>query len=117
MSEQWFAIYNNDTGQLISVGTVLGDVPDGHAAVMLPDRPDDFEMWDEPSRAFVQRPPKVLVDRLQDLINDPRYADFQAAWASLGPAQKAALRNGLIRLLGKLRWRPTSAPVDLDPEP
>lgn len=111
----WTALYDTDTGRLVSVGQIVSDpLPAGLTAVTLPDRPQDSEMWDAPSRAFVARPAKVLVDRLAELLTDPRYADFQDVWANIPAARRTALRNAMIRLLGRHRFRNAAEDTGLD---
>jgi hypothetical protein len=103
----WYAVYVTATGRLVSVGqTVAEPLPDHLQAVTLAGPPADGEMWDATTKAFVARPPKVLVDRLQDIITHPDYADdLQLLWSSLNATQRTRLRNALIRLLGPQRWR------------
>jgi hypothetical protein len=67
-------------------------------------------MWDETTTSFVDRPAKVLIDRLQDLTDDPALA---AVWTRLTVAQRTVLRNRLVALLGSQRIRGSSEPVNL----
>lgn len=108
----WAALYRTDTGALVSVGTVVtGELPPGTAVLPLADRPSDSEMWDESSRTFVPRPAKVLVDRMDDLIDDPEFAPL---WASLNTGRRSRMRAVLARLLGRRRYRAAGETMELD---
>ncbi|MCC6192057.1 MAG: hypothetical protein IT318_23760 [Anaerolineales bacterium] len=112
----WQALYETATGRLVSVGSVVAEpLPAGLAALALAGPPNvDGEMWDAGTRAFVARPAKVLIDRLDDLITDSRYsADLIALWNALNATNRNRLRTGLIRLLGSQRWRTAGEAVDL----
>lgn len=102
----WFAVYDSTTGDLKSVGTVIAPQAALDAqnltAVQLAGKPDDATMWDKTSKAFVARPAKVLVDRLQDFLDD---TNFLAVWNGLSAGQKNAVRTTMIRILGKRRFR------------
>ena len=116
MAEQWYAIHNAQTGQLFSIATVIADVlPAGHTAMLLPVAPlANGLLWNATTRTFVGMQPEVLVDRLQDILTNPAYSDFVTAWNALNAAQKTALRNALLRLLGNLRFRGQLDPIELD---
>lgn len=112
----WHYLYETATGRLLSEAeadvaptTVAGVTVLSRAA-----RAADTEMWDPATFAFVARPAKVLVDRLDDLNNDP---DLAAVWTRLTVAQRTALRNRLVRLLGYRRYRGSGEPVDLGDRP
>jgi hypothetical protein len=110
----WHAVIDDATGRLVSLGQVVADpLPAGLVAQDLPGRPADSQMWDEATRSFVPRPPKVLVDRIQDLADDPALV---AVWTRLTAVQRTALRNRLVQLLGPHRFRSQSTPVDLGSE-
>lgn len=107
----WFALYKTATGDLLSVGSVIADtLPDGVTLLQLAGQPRDNEMWDAASRAFVVRPAKVLIDRLDDLLAD---SDFSTVWNTLSAARRTALRQALIKLLGAQRFRALSEPGGL----
>lgn len=112
----WYAIYNKSTGRLVSLGTVITDPLPAHLeAVTLADKPADSEMWDEATKAYVPRPAKVLMDRLQDLVTHGDYADdFKAVWDTLSAGNKTKIRNGLIRLLGRHRFRNQSESIEIN---
>lgn len=115
MPEQWYAIYDTTSGFLYSVGTVITDpLPPGTAALELPGEPTPAVMWDEATRNFILRPPKILIDRLQDIIAHADYADFKAVWDKLTPVQKEKVRNALIKLLGRARWRNVSESITVE---
>lgn len=109
------AFYDLATGRLLSVGSVWpAELPVGMAYAEYPTPPDlDNTAWDEALQDFKARPAKVLVDRLEDLINDPKYADFQTAWNNLSPTRKTALRSAIILFLGRFRYRTPSQDTSL----
>lgn len=56
----WYAVYRNDTGALVSIGTVLGEgIPGAElGAVPYEQRPDlALVEWDPAQRLFVPKPP------------------------------------------------------------
>lgn len=105
----WYCYYD-DTGRLVSQGSLDTPAPDGLTRLELPAKPPDSQMWDESTRSFVPRPAKVLVDRLQDLADDP---ELVAVWQQLTVAQRQVLRDRLGRLLGQYRYRNEAQPQDL----
>lgn len=99
----WYYIYQTSDGKLKSETDVLPvGLGTGLDFVTLTNRVDSSVMWDEGTHAFIARPAKVLIDRLQDLLDIPSFAD---AYNALSAARKTAVRNGLIQLLGKRRFR------------
>ena len=116
MSEQWYAVYMAQTGQLLSLATLVAPVlPVGSTAEQLAGNPlATGLLWDAPTRQFAAMAPSPLIDRFQDLLVDPRYADFVTAWNALNAAQRTALRTALSRLLGRMRYRSVDDQVDLD---
>lgn len=111
----YYAIYETATGRLVSLGNVLGDhLPDNLTVIDIGTAPDlRLVVWDEGTRTFIQRPAKVLVDRLDDLRAQPGMTAF---WNSLTGAQKTVLANALITVFGKLRYRAQYQPVSMGPE-
>lgn len=110
--EKWYAIYNTTSGFLYSVGTVITQpLRPGTTSLELAGEPTPAVMWDESTRNFIPRPPKVLIDRLQDIITHADYADFKEVWDALNAARKEKVRNGLVRLLGRARWRNASESI------
>lgn len=95
---------------MVSVGTVLGKLPDRLESISLADRPSDDEQWDAATRRYVPRPPQVLIDRLEDLRDD---TDFKVAWQALSTMQKTQLEKALIKLLGGARYRSPDEPKEL----
>lgn len=110
--------YEIATGRLLSVGTTWAADPGpgvGFVDYDLPQMPDLSNlMWDEAQLAFVARPAKILVDRFDDLINLPEYADFQTVWNGLSTNRKNTLRNVMIFLLGRRRYRAAGMGITLD---
>ena len=106
----WHYLYDSVTGRLLTEASEpISSPPSGTAILSRPTRADTPDMWDVSSRAFIPRPPKVLVDRLQDLPTHAQFAGFKTVWESLTPAQKAALRDALIAWLGRARFRNSAA--------
>jgi hypothetical protein len=102
----WHAIYETVSGQLVSVGQVVAEpLPDGLTDLVLTDQPPDTQMWDPVTHTYIARPVKVRVDRLDDLQSHPSFADFLTAYQSLSVANRTRLRNALILLLGRYRFR------------
>lgn len=94
------------TGQLVSQGTDDVTPGPGIGVVVVEDFNIDIHMWDAPTRTVVSRPPKVMFDRIADIIADSRFAaDFLVVWNALSTARKNQLRAALIRLLGSQRYR------------
>ena len=107
----WTAIFDSATGRLLSVGDILGDIPAGAATLVLAGEPDlRTQVWDEASRSFISRPAKVLVDRIQELRDDPV---LSAVWTRLTANQQTALRNRLVAFVGGMRFRSPSEPTNL----
>lgn len=111
----WYSLYDSATGALVSsTNTLPVNIPANMSYLTLADKPANDQMWDATTRTYIARPLKVLVDRLQDIINNPNYADdIQLVWSSLNATQKTRLRNGLIKLLGAMRYRADLEPVEL----
>lgn len=85
------------------MGTVFVDpLPSGLDFLEMEEKPPDTDMWDEGTRSFIPRPPKVLVDRWDDLLNDP---DFGPSHANLPPPFRAAQERAVKKLLGDERFR------------
>jgi len=112
----WYALYDKLTGRLHSLGTVLAEaIPDnlaikelsgwGTSGEQAKDEPPGI-MW-----GFIIRPPKVLIDRLQDIITHADYADFKEVWDALNATRKLKIKTALIRLLGRARWRNVSESI------
>lgn len=117
----WYAVIDTATGRLRSVGTVLPQaLPDGLSAFELGEtRPDlDAQMWDESTRAFMPRPPKLPpVDRLDDFSSSPVFREMRDALAALSPSARtqvgSALRTCFARFLGRFRYREQDEEVSL----
>ena len=111
----WFAVHETLTGRLLSIGEAdLPPVRTGYTSILLAGPIDlSIQMWDETTRTFVPRPPRVFVDRLDDLLTSPVYSDLQTAYNGLNPANRARVRDALIRLLGGQRLRKQSDAVTL----
>lgn len=109
----WRAFFDATTGQLRSLTDGEEPLPTGCGETSTPTYPYPALMWDAAARGFTTRPAKVVIDRLQDILTAAQYADLQGVWTSLTAAQKTALRNGLIRLLGAHRYRAQAERTEL----
>ncbi len=114
----WRSIYKTASGRLVSVGSIWKDpLPPDEDFLELPARPDQgADMWDEATRNWVVRPPKVFADRLEDLKTHPRFGKFKQVWQTMNAQQKQLLATVIITLLGKARWRNQSESIIIDPE-
>ena len=91
MAEQWYAVYETATGRLASIGSVLANpLPTGMTALPLAAEPTSADMWDEATRTFIPRPPKVMRDLVDTILADP---DLPA----LNPVNRDRLRNVLVK--------------------
>lgn len=71
--DQWFAVVRALDGELISVGTVVGDNLDKELElVSLPRKPNwSLDIWDSLTRSLIPSPPEpVPKDRVDDIMND-----------------------------------------------
>lgn len=118
----WYAVHDVTTGRLRSLGTVLPpQLPDGLAALPLGATAPDLAttMWDDATRGFLPRPPKLPpVDRLDDVQDAAIFAELRAAIAGItNTTQRAALVSALRlclgRLLGRYRYREADEEVTL----
>lgn len=110
----WYAYIRNTDGALLSLAQAASDPPpDVTRTLLAVDPTDPAWMYDPATRAFVARPAKVLIDRLQDMLDNPAYADFVTVWQGLNATRKNQLRTMLIRLLGRQRYRAQSEEVEL----
>ena len=81
MESNWYAIVQEDTGQLLSTGSVIASVlPLGVIAIPINGPPSPNEMWDEKSTRFIPRPPPKTTDNsalmLESLSDEHREAVF-----------------------------------------
>jgi hypothetical protein len=108
----WYGLVDPATGTLVSVGTEAMfpegnlDAFDGTYDVVEfgPDRPDfSAKIWSSTLRQLIDRPPPVLISRLDDyeawLMADP---DFALAWSGINAARRAQIRLGVRRVLQRL---------------
>jgi hypothetical protein len=114
----WYVLYDTATGAKISESD-SPIIPDANRSVLtLESRPDESRsgvMWDTATRNFVPRPPKVEIDRLQDVLTHPAFADYQTWYNSLNATNKTRSRNSLIWALGNRRYRSESqSPTEVD---
>ena len=101
----------DDQGRLRSVGTrVASKLPPGWRAVPLPTGVDpESHEWDDTARGWVPRPPKVVVDRAEDLR-----ARVQARFPQLPGLVVDGVVEEMARVLGPFRYRSQAEPPDLE---
>lgn len=90
----WRCIYRTDSGQAVSFGTDTDSpVPAGHSVAIVSqgERLPDNMHWDPATRAMVPTPPKVLRDKITDIM-----AAITAAGVSLNATNTTRVRNVLI---------------------
>lgn len=111
----WYLYIRESDGTLLSVGDRDADAPPpGVIRVSVASDPRDPALMYAPAtRTLVARPAKVVADRLQDVLSDPRFAEFATVWNSLSAANKTRLRNALILLLGRQRYRSAGESVEV----
>lgn len=112
----WYAVYQESDGALVSIASSLPvTLAPGLSSRSLADRPElGAEEWDAVTRAFVDRPPLVLTDRLQELLSDAAFADFQTVWSAMNATRRNQLTAALARLLGPRRMRYPTETLVLD---
>lgn len=108
----WRAIYNASDGRLLSVGTKWTEPPrPGTDFKEYVDKPDGIEnMWDGSIKDFIPRPPKVLIDRFDDLLSDP---DFAQGHAQIPPPFRPGLESAIKNILGTERFRNVAGSVEI----
>jgi hypothetical protein len=75
--DTWYAVYEERTGRLVSIGTVLPDtLPPGLTSKEIAAQPRDDQMWDEVVQDLVDRPPPVVGDRIADFEADGNWPDI-----------------------------------------
>lgn len=102
----WFTIFDKRSGRAVSITSVLPETLDADLQVLDHGtlRPNlSVEMWDAAAQAYVPRPSKVFVDRVDDVLNDSRLA------LSKSLLEATALREVLAEILGRERFRSETA--------
>jgi hypothetical protein len=109
----WTAVVRDADGILLSIGDVTDPQPPASVVYVALAGPPNLrtQTWDPATRAFIARPAKVLIDRLQDLVAD---AALVAAWATMNATQRQAVRQAVINLLGTSRYRNAGEGTTLD---
>ena len=106
-----FIVFDSVSGRLHTAPFVDAAAPVVEAPLttrLLAVKPRDDQMWDEATRDYVARPAKVLVDRVDDIVNDARISSILSA--RLNPTQLAALKTVIGEILGGERFRSTTHP-------
>lgn len=105
----WFAIYDLDTGKLVSVGTRVADdvtlAKFGRAKVEVPDNPmgNPALAWSEAQRAFVSvTPPRPKFDR-QAFVRRFTEAELEALFTAAAEASNAKVRAKVRAFIETLR--------------
>lgn len=111
----WRSIYDSSDGRLLSVGSRWTDPPrPGTSFLETADKPDDVaNMWDEIARDWIPRPPKIRIDRMDDLETHPTFLQFQDVFDTLTAQQKAKVRNAIRMLLGEEQFRNIGQSVEI----
>lgn len=115
----WYAVYETLSGKLISIGSddniAITVGLDQSSVLLVGGQPDLSQvMWDTTLHLFVNRPAKILIDRLDDIQNHADYADFMTAFNSLNATNRQRIRNGVIWLLKNYRFRNQNEGVRLE---
>ena len=100
----WRAIYETETGRLRSIGSVWIDpLPPGLSFKEYESKPNvDGVMWDETALDWVPRPPKIFIDRWDDLLDDP---DFAPGHSQIPPPFRKGLERAIQNIMGNERFR------------
>lgn len=103
----WFAVYQESDGKLLSVGTVITDPLRSGLAKKRISGPPAREVWNTTTLEFDPLPPPPpKVDRVDEFID---------AMPKNGTNFKeAVIRDELAKLLGDFRFRDSGASRDLD---
>lgn len=89
----WQALYNTKTGRLISQGTVFVDpLPPDTALLDVGTNPGRTKMWNEATRRFVDRPPKVAKTKVEQVMDSEHIRPLNTGAKN---AIAAILRNHL----------------------
>ena len=124
----WYGLVDPASGELKGVGTIAM-FPDGNLDAftgvydieVFGETQPDFagKVWNAVSRALVDRPAPVWLDRLDDieawLMSD---ADFASVWSTLSAARRTTIRTGIRRVLARVaggrRFRQAEEAPELD---
>ena len=99
----YFMLYETATGRPVSLSSVEANpIRPGFTSIDIGSAPSPDTMWDMATASYIPRPPKVFIDRIEDLRKRPGMVQL---WQSLGPAQRNVLRDAFIWILGSERFR------------
>jgi hypothetical protein len=108
----WHYLYDTASGRLRGESLTPPDAAVVAAlngtVLVLDARALDAQMWDTATRAFVARPAKVLVDRMDDIAADARWDGIRTR---LTAPQRDTLVALITELLGTRRFRRTDDPA------
>lgn len=91
----WYAVVTKATGEAVSFGTVLGELPATLEAIEIAAQPSkaDGTRWDAATKRIVQiPPPPPKPDAVNEFLND---LTVQALIAKLTTGERAALTEKL----------------------
>jgi hypothetical protein len=117
----WYLFIRQDNGDIVSEGST---VPAGldlspYEVRNVGERIDwAVKVWNRDTRTITDRPPPILIDRIDDLqarfMADP---DFSAVWNALNATRKTQLRTGIGRVLASVlrsfRFRDEAEEVEI----
>src|SRR5258708_2511889 len=100
MNEQWYAIIDNNTGDLVSTGTVVGtDLPANFIIEKIDGPPSNAHIWHSEKRCFHPLLPVNEVDRLDDITE---YYTFPKDLTDL---QLLGVKEAILSIIGRMRFR------------
>src|SRR5260221_14639322 len=100
MNEQWYAIIDDNTGDLVSTGTIVGtDLPAHFIVEKIDGPPPDRHVWHNEKRCFHPLPPIMQVDRLDDILCHYAFPH------DLTEPQLAGIKEAILTTLGRMRFR------------
>lgn len=105
----WFVVVDDTTGRLQTAAfqdPVAPSVNPPLIVIPLAGPPSRNEMWDEGTRTYVPRPPRIYVDRAQDVINDPRLNN-------VNQGTKNQVLNVINEVFGTERWRRDNESINI----
>jgi hypothetical protein len=79
IAEQWYAVYDTSTDELVSVGTSVGDIGAPLTAIEIPKKPDfSVVVWDPATHSFITRAAAQVLNRIDVLLSDPQLLSLSA---------------------------------------
>lgn len=109
----WYVIYDDTTGRLQTHAYQDVSPPSVSPPLTYQELAGPVvgaEMWDEVTKTYVVRPPKIFEDRVEDFLVKP---NMQIIVGSLNASRLQTLRDSLAELLGRERFRGQDEPPDI----